>query len=128
MKEKRKKDAKIKVTPSSGNIFADIGLPNPEERLLKAKLARTVNKAIAMKGWTQTYTAQVLGITQPDVSELSRGRLKNFSVERLIYFLSKLDRRVTITVSSDKEDLPREEIVITAQKRVSSEAQVRQTR
>jgi predicted XRE-type DNA-binding protein len=125
MKEKTRRE-KIKVTPSSGNIFADMGLANPEERLLKAKLARLVNKTIATKGWTQTQTAEVLGITQPDVSELSRGRLKNFSVERLIYFLSKLDRTITITVSSDKEDLPREEIVIAAQKSVSSEARVRQ--
>jgi predicted XRE-type DNA-binding protein len=113
MKEKKRKE-KIKVIPSSGNIFADMGLPNPEERLLKAKLARLVNRTIQKKNWTQTYTAKVLGITQPDVSDLSRGRLKNFSVERLLYFLSKLDRRVTITVSGEGDALPREEIVIAA--------------
>ena len=114
MKEKGKN--KIKVTLSSGNIFADMGLPNPEERLLKVKLARLVNNAIEKKGWTQTCTAEVLGITQPDVSELSRGRLKNFSVERLIYFLSRLERKVTITVSSEGERLPTEEIVIAAER------------
>lgn len=105
----------IKVTPSSGNIFADMGLANPEERLLKAKLARLVNKAIEGKGWTQTEMAKVLGITQPDVSDLSRGRLRNFSVERLLHFLSRLERRVTITVSSDTENIPSEEIVIPQQ-------------
>ena len=107
MKEKllkTKVKSKIEVTPSSGNIFADMGLPNPEERLLKAKLARLVNKAIKRKGWTQTVTAQVLGITQPDVSDLGRGRLKNFSVERLLQFLSRLKRRITITISSDTEN------------------------
>ncbi len=123
MKEKKAKE-KIKVTPSSGNIFADMGLANPEERLLKAKLARLVNKAVATKNWTQTKTAEVLGITQPDVSDLSRGRLKNFSVERLIYFLSKLNRRVTITVSGE-EDNQLEKIVIAAQKRRMPEARVR---
>jgi predicted XRE-type DNA-binding protein len=122
---KAKAKGKIKVTPSSGNIFADMGLPNPEERLLKAKLARLVNKAIAGKGWTQTYTAQVLGITQPDVSELSRGRLKNFSVERLLYFLSKLDRKVTITVGGERADSPREEIVIAARQQPPAQAQAR---
>lgn len=114
MKEKKLSKAKIKVTESSGNIFADMGLANPEERFLKSKLARLVNKAVEAKGWTQTVTAQVLGITQPDVSELSRGRLKNFSVERLIYFLSKLNKKVVISVSG--EDNTREEIIITAQK------------
>jgi predicted XRE-type DNA-binding protein len=122
MKEKKKR--KIKVTPSSGNIFADMGLPNPEERLLKAKLARLVNKAIEGKGWTQTVTAQVLNITQPDVSDLGRGRLKNFSVERLLQFLSRLERKVTITISSDTETIPREEIII-PQQRPNSEALIR---
>jgi predicted XRE-type DNA-binding protein len=124
MKEKKNKE-KIKVTPSSGNIFADMGLANPEERLLKAKLARLVNKAVAGKGWTQTTTADVLGITQPDVSDLSRGRLKNFSVERLLQFLSRLERRITITISSEAENVPREEIVIAAQRRVTVEARAR---
>ncbi len=124
MKETKRKE-KIKVTLSSGNIFADMGLANPEERLLKAKLARLVNKAVEGKGWTQTYTAEVLGITQPDVSDLSRGRLKNFSVERLLQFLSRLERRITITVSSETENVPREEIVSAAQRRVPSEARAR---
>jgi predicted XRE-type DNA-binding protein len=116
MKEKKPRKAKIKVTPSSGNIFADMGLANPEERLLKAKLARLVNKAISAKGWTQMATAQVLGITQPDVSELSRGRLKNFSVERLLSFFSKLNRQVTISVSGEGEEAAQENIVIPPQK------------
>lgn len=116
MKEKKQKKPEIKVTQSSGNVFTDMGLANPEERLLKAKLARLVNKAIATKGWTQTVTAQVLGITQPDVSELSRGRLKNFSVERLIYFLSKLDKQVIISVSGEGGKAERDEIIVAAQK------------
>ena len=94
----------------SGNVFADMGLPNPEERLVKARLARLINKAIQTQGWTQQHAAEVLGITQPKVSEMSRGRLKNFSVERLMTFLALLDHRVAITVS--KGDLPPEEIVI----------------
>lgn len=100
------------VTYGSGNVFADMGLPNPEERLLKAKLARLVNKAVQGKGWTQTEAAEVLGITQPKVSDLSRGRLKNFSVERLLGFLAQLDHHVTITVT--RQDSQTDEFVIPA--------------
>lgn len=102
------------ITHGSGNVFADLGFENPEEELLKARIASLLNDTIEAKNWTQTYTAKVLGINQPEVSELSRGRLKHFSVERLINFLSKLDQRVTITVQDEKEDLPPKEIVIAA--------------
>ncbi len=102
------------ITHSSGNVFADLGFENPEEELLKARIASLLNDTIEAKNWTQTHTAQVLGINQPEVSELSRGRLKHFSVERLLNFLSKLDQRVTITIQDEKEDFPPKEIVIAA--------------
>ena len=107
-----KKDTDKDYLIGSGNVFADMGLPNPETRLLKARLARLINNAIKAHGWTQQHTAEVLGITQPKVSDISRGRLKNFSVARLMTFLVLLDHRVAITVS--KDDLPPEEIVIAA--------------
>ena len=59
---KKERKEKISVKPSSGNVFADMGLANPEERLLKARLARAVNKAIQDKGWTQIEAAKVLGL------------------------------------------------------------------
>ena len=105
-----------KVTRSSGNIFADLNIENPEEYQLKAKLARLVNNAIKKRGWTQKHSAEVLGIQQPHVSDLHRGLLDRFSVEKLIQFLGKLDHHVTLTVSSDKDDLPPHEIVIAARK------------
>ena len=100
------------ITHGSGNVFADMGLPNPEERLLKARLASLIYDTIEARGWTQNHTAKLLGITQPDVSNICRGRLKTFSVERLLNFLSRLDQRVTITVQDEKENLPPHEIVI----------------
>jgi predicted XRE-type DNA-binding protein len=100
------------VTISSGNVFADMGLPNPEERLLKAKLASLINDAIEERGWTQQRTAHYLGLEQPHVSDLSRGRLSRFSVERLLYLLGKLERHVTITVRRKKGSKPLEEIVV----------------
>jgi predicted XRE-type DNA-binding protein len=111
MKEKAlKEEAKIKVTRSSGNIFADLGIENPEEYQLKARLARLINRILAERDWTQAQTAKALEIKQPHVSELSRGLLDHFSVERLLHFLGQLGHQVTITVSNDKA--PIESIVL----------------
>ena len=100
------------VTYGSGNVFADLGLPNPEQLLLKARLASMIYDVIEARGWTQTHAAEVMGIKQPDVSDITRGRLTNFSAERLIHLLGKLDQRVTITVRDEKEEVPPKEIVI----------------
>ncbi len=102
----------IAITKGSGNVFADLGLPNPEERLLKARLASAIYDVIEARDWTQAHAAEVLGIAQPDVSNIVNGRLKNFSVERLLHFLSRLEQRVTITVEDEASTLPRQEIVI----------------
>ena len=96
----------------SGNVFADLGLPNPEERLLKARLASMIYDVVEARKWTQKHTSNILGISQPDVSRMLSGMLKDFSVERLINFLSKLDQRITITVQDEKQVLPPSEIVI----------------
>lgn len=100
------------VTYGSGNVFADMGLSNPEDRLVKARLASRIYDVLEARGWTQKHTAKVLGVSQPDVSKVSRGQVREFSVSRLMDFLAKLDNRVTITVSSD--ELPTQEIVIAA--------------
>ncbi len=83
------KEKESKVTRSSGNIFADLNIENPEEYQLKARLARLVNNAIKQRGWTQQRSAEVLGIKQPHISDLHRGLLDRFSVEKLIQFLGK---------------------------------------
>jgi predicted XRE-type DNA-binding protein len=101
-------------TVGSSNVFADLSLPNPEERQLKARIASLIYDVIEERGWTQKHSADVLGITQPDVSKLTRGILKDFSVERLLYFLSRLEHRVTITVQEERKKRPRSEIVIAA--------------
>ncbi len=88
----------IKVEVGSGNVFADLGLPNPEEHLAKAELASRIGEAIRQKRLTQAATAELLGIDQPKVSRLLRGQLANFSVERLIHFLTLLGRDVEIVV------------------------------
>lgn len=89
---------KIQVEESSGNIFRDIGLPNPEERLAKADLAIRIAEAIRARRLTQTQAARILRIDQPKVSRLLRGQLSGFSTERLMHFLTLLGRDVEITV------------------------------
>lgn len=92
--------AGIKITRSSGNIFSDLGRPQPEEALAKARLAYEIELSIRKRGLTQAEAAKVLGVDQPKVSALRNGRLSGFSVERLIRFLNRLSRDVEIVVSS----------------------------
>ena len=87
-------------TVSSGNVFADLGLPNPEEALAKAELAHKITVLIQDKGLTQVQSAKLLGIDQPKVSALIRGRLSGFSLERLMRFLLMLGQDIKITVQA----------------------------
>jgi predicted XRE-type DNA-binding protein len=89
---------KIKVQVGSDNIFADLGLPNPEEHLAKAELASRIGEAIRQRRLTQAAAAELLGIDQPKVSRLLRGYLTNFSTERLMHFLTLLGQDVEIVV------------------------------
>jgi len=89
---------KIEVEQGSGNVFADIGLPNPEERLAKADLAIRISEAIRARRLTQTSAAHILKIDQPKISRLLRGQLSGFSTERLMHFLTLLGRDIEISV------------------------------
>jgi predicted XRE-type DNA-binding protein len=93
----------IEFEDSSGNVFADIGLPNPEEHLAKAELAFHLCQIIRARKLTQMATAKLLGIKQPNVSALMKGHLDGFSAERLFRFLNKLDKSVEIVI----KDKPR---------------------
>jgi predicted XRE-type DNA-binding protein len=90
----------IEVVEGSGNVFADIGLPNPEERLAKADLAIRIASAIRGRRLTQARAARILKIDQPKVSRLLRGRLSGFSTERLMHFLTLLGRDIEIVVKT----------------------------
>jgi predicted XRE-type DNA-binding protein len=91
---------KIVVEEGSGNVFADIGLPDPEERLAKADLAIRIAETIRARRLTQTRAAYILKIDQPKISRLLRGQLSGFSTERLMHFLTLLGRDVEITVKA----------------------------
>lgn len=93
----------MRVASGSGNVFADLGLPNPEQELLKARLTLQIYKIIKARGLTQARLSEVLGIRQPHVSTLMRNRAGNFSVGRLIEFLTALGQDVQITVKPTRK-------------------------
>ena len=96
-----------RVTPSSGNVFADLGRPDAELVLLKAELATAISQVIARRGWTQAEAAAHLGVDQPRVSHLLRGRLGQFSIDALLSYLIRLDLRVKVSVTdSSGERVP----------------------
>jgi predicted XRE-type DNA-binding protein len=92
---------KIKVTPSTGNVFRDLGFPaeEAEHLLIRADLLLQLQKAVAARRLTQAALAKVLRITQPRVSDLLRGQLHLFSTDSLIDFLARLGIRVRFVVS-----------------------------
>lgn len=97
---KRPKAKRPKVKVSSGNVFADLGFKNSEERLLKAKLATKIAQLIEKKGWTQAQTAQRTALDQPKVSKLLRGQLSGFSADRLFAILNRLGHSVEVRISA----------------------------
>jgi len=98
---------KIQYKESSGNVFADLGVENPEEALAKSELARQIAKIIKKRKLTQKQAAEILEIDQPKISALIRGRLRSFSLERLIRFLNELGQDVNIMISPAKSQSQR---------------------
>jgi predicted XRE-type DNA-binding protein len=96
---KKKRLEGIDYYEGSENIFADIGVPNPEEALAKAKIAMKIHDIIKKKKLTQAKAAKILKISQPKVSLLLRGRLTDFSLERLLRFLNDLGQNVCISIT-----------------------------
>jgi predicted XRE-type DNA-binding protein len=90
------------LTQSSGNVFADLGLANPEQELLKAKLLLQIYRTIKDRNLTQTQAGEILGVKQPQVSSLMRGQSGMFSVERLMEFLTMLGHDIEIAVTSSR--------------------------
>ncbi len=90
--------ASVRVEEGSGNVFRDLGVRNPDEALMKAKLAMVIGDLIRDLHLTQSAVAAKLGIDQPKVSLLLRGRLREFSVERMFRFVSALEQDITITI------------------------------
>lgn len=90
-------------TKGSGNIFADLGLPNAEEHQLKAVLVVQLKHLIAERGLSQVAAAKLVEMKQPDLSKLLRGQLKLVSVEKLLRMLTAFDQDVEITVKPHRK-------------------------
>ena len=88
------KTDKAKIERGSGNVFADLGLPDAETHVLKAELVTRIDKIIRQRGLKQVEAAQLLGLSQPDVSRLLRGNFREYSMERLLRLLRALGRDV----------------------------------
>lgn len=86
------------ITRGTGNVFADLGYPDAEKRQTKLRLAHAINDVIARRRLTQAAAAEKLGVNQPKVSALANYKLDGFSVERLMTFLTALDRDVEIVI------------------------------
>jgi len=99
-------DETQEITRGSGNVFADLGYPDAGERQTKLRLAHALNQVIARRRLTQAAAAELLGVNQPKVSALMSYKLEGFSVERLMTFLTALDRDVEIVIRKKPRSRP----------------------
>jgi predicted XRE-type DNA-binding protein len=109
-KSSNKGHGAIEHEAGSGNVFADLGLPDGDERLARSKLGFHVFKLLADKGLTQREMAALLGIRQPEVSDLMNGHFNRFTTDKLLGFLKRLDRKVTIQISPHHPGEPYQEV------------------
>lgn len=109
---KKNNDNKKDYLVSSGNLFADLGFPDAEERHAKLELAVQINGLIKKKKLTQKAAAELLDIDQPKVSALYNGRLSGFSLERLFRFLTILGQDVTIKVAPKRKSKPKAVVTV----------------
>jgi predicted XRE-type DNA-binding protein len=103
----------VRVERGSGNVFADLGLPNPDLALAKAELVQCIRRLIAERKLTQAKAAKLLGLDQPKVSTLVRGRVEGYSIDRLFRFLNALGQRVEINVRPNAKNTEPCSVVVT---------------
>jgi predicted XRE-type DNA-binding protein len=92
----------LEMEPSSGNVFADLGLPGAGEHLIKAGLVVKIGRTIRQRHLTQAAAAQLMGVDQPKVSAMLAGQFRGYSVARLMRFLVALGHDVEIVVKARK--------------------------
>ena len=109
MSTKRRKA--IEFEKGSGNVFADLGLKDADQLLARAQIGFHVFKILEDKKLKQREIAEVLGIAQPDVSHLMNGHFSRFTTDKLLDFLKRLDRKVTIEVSPHHKGEPYQQVI-----------------
>ena len=108
MNTKRRKP--IEFEAGSGNVFKDLGLKDADQLLARAQIGFHVYKILEVKQLKQREIADVLGIAQPDVSHLMNGHFSRFTTDKLLDFLKRLDRKVTIEVSRHHKGEPYQQV------------------
>jgi predicted XRE-type DNA-binding protein len=94
---------KVKVEAGSSNIFADLGFPDADIHLLKAQIVSEIYRLTNERKLTQAQAGKLMGITQPEVSRMFKGNLREYSIDRLMSFLTSFDRDVEIVVKPHKK-------------------------
>ena len=110
MKKTKRNGHKPAFEEGSGNVFADLGLHDADERFTRARLGFHVYQLLTARKLKQREIAELLGIKQPEVSHLLNGHFSRFTTDKLLEFLRRLDRKVTIQISSHKPGEPYQEI------------------
>jgi predicted XRE-type DNA-binding protein len=104
------RNKKIKFEEGSGNVFADLGLKDSDELFTRAQIGFCVYKIVKVKKLKQREIAAVLGIAQSDVSHLMNGHYSRFTTDKLLDFLKRLDRKVTIRIGPHKAGEPYQQV------------------
>ena len=102
----RKSSADTEVYRSSGNVFEDLGLPDSDQLLVKAQIVWQITQTIKRRKLTQIQAAKLLGIDQPTISDLVRGKLQGFSSDRLFRFLNALGQDIEIVIRRHRSRRP----------------------
>ena len=100
------KSQSVKIERGSGNVFADLGLPDAETHFLKAELVTRIDRIIRQRRLKQVEAAKLLGLSQPDVSRLMRGDFREYSIDRLLRLLTTLGRDVEIVIRESDTGRP----------------------
>jgi predicted XRE-type DNA-binding protein len=103
---------KVKVELGSGNIFADLGLPDAEAHFLKAQIVSEIYRLTNERKLTQAQAGRRMGISQPEVSRMFKGNFREYSIDRLMGFLTSFDRDVEIVVKPHKRKAGRQGRII----------------
>ena len=106
----RDDDQEPEFEEGSGNVYADLGLEGADELLARAKIGFHVYKLLKDRGLTQREMASLLGVKQPEVSHLMNGHFSRFTTDKLLDFLMRLDRKVTIRISPHRPGEPYQEV------------------
>jgi predicted XRE-type DNA-binding protein len=102
---------RVEIEKSSGKVFEDLDLPDAEELFLKATLGFEVFQIIGKRKLTQAEAADVLGVKQPEISRLKKGKFNHYSVERLMTFLTRLNRDIEIRIIPSESGAGKQRVV-----------------